>query len=160
MGWLAKLLGLETIGSSPASRSPKRRVGPAPSTTGPLRTVSPGRFNREVAGESFRQDVLARLCGDQAAGPEGLFFDAELVPDPTNAHDPNAVRVEISGELVGHLPRADAAKYVAALAKAGLAGRRVRVQAKVLGGARLNQHARQNYGVFLDFNWPLRLEGR
>lgn len=36
---------------------------------------------------------------------------AELVPEPTNLHDPNAVQVHIDGMQVGWLPREDAAAW-------------------------------------------------
>lgn len=33
------------------------------------------------------------------------------MPEPSNPHDANAVRVEIDGRLVGYLPRAAAVAY-------------------------------------------------
>ena len=36
----------------------------------------------------------------------------ELVPEPTNPHDPNAIAVLLHGQMAGYLPRADAANVV------------------------------------------------
>jgi collagen type III alpha len=36
---------------------------------------------------------------------------AELVPEPTNKFDPNAIMVRIDGACVGYLSRGDAAKF-------------------------------------------------
>lgn len=41
-------------------------------------------------------------------GEHGYECSAILVLDPENPHDKFAVRVEIDGELVGHLPRGTA----------------------------------------------------
>ena len=64
-----------------------------------------------VAGESHYQDALHAICGDP--GDEGVRREAEadLVPEPSNPHDPNAVRVEIGERLVGYLPRDEAVAY-------------------------------------------------
>ena len=73
----------------------------------------------EVVGESFYRAALGRIAA--AAGPSRVV-SASLVPDPSNPYDRNAVRVEIEGELVGHLPRdlaALVARSIAELARQG-----------------------------------------
>lgn len=61
-----------------------------------------------VVGESFYQPALLAVTG--AAAGEEVRHDciAELVPEPENPHDPNAVKVMIEGQQVGHLSRSDA----------------------------------------------------
>jgi len=61
-----------------------------------------------VVGESFYQPALKRVSQCPAKGEHGYECSAELVLDPDNPHDKFAVRVEVDGELVGHLPRGTA----------------------------------------------------
>lgn len=70
----------------------------------------------EVAGESFRQKEIRGLFGRQNLryGHE-LSLDAQLVPEPANRFDRNAVQVRMQGQLVGYLPRELAAGYAARL---------------------------------------------
>lgn len=53
----------------------------------------------EVAGHRHNAGGRANLRVDQAL---------TLVPDPTNEHDPNAVRIEADGILIGHVNRLQA----------------------------------------------------
>lgn len=71
----------------------------------------------EVAGESFYRAALERVV---ASGGQSRPLSATLLPEPDNPYDRNAVRVEIEGEMVGHLPREFAA--LAARAITDLAG--------------------------------------
>ena len=85
-------------------------------------------FDDEIVravGVSHYQDALRRSAG--AEGPVSIRRDVEaaLVPEPENPHDPNAVRVEVDGELVGYLARDDALRY-------GPAVRRLREHGRLL----------------------------
>jgi hypothetical protein len=76
-----------------------------------------------VVGESFYQPALkavSRFPGGD--GPHGYECSAELVLEPDNPEDKYAVRVEVDGRLVGHLPRGTAkrlGKRLRALAAEG-----------------------------------------
>jgi hypothetical protein len=76
--------------------------------------ISVERFEGEelvnVVGESHYQPAIRAACG--AGINEDVKFEcfAELVPEPTNPYDPNAVQVLIEERLVGYLSRADAAE--------------------------------------------------
>lgn len=78
----------------------------------------------EVAGESHYKDNIASLgvirreyywptdrLYEKFVDGDVIFkyhFDAlsaELVPEPDNPHDPNAIRVDVGGETVGYIPR-------------------------------------------------------
>lgn len=61
-----------------------------------------------VVGESHYQPAIRAACG--AGINEEVKFEcfAELVPEPTNPYDPNAMKVLIEERLVGYLSRADA----------------------------------------------------
>ena len=60
-----------------------------------------------IAGVKFRPDAEAVL----AAAPDDAEF--QLDPEPTNPHDPNAVRVMLGDVHVGFVPRALSAEISA-----------------------------------------------
>lgn len=71
-----------------------------------------GQTSVSVAGESFYQEALVRVCGRQGSEEVRIEdLELELVCDPDNPHDHLAVRVEIGGEMVGHLSRGNARMY-------------------------------------------------
>lgn len=91
----------------------------------------PGDGRQRVAGEHFYQAALQQICqgkkiprADNASCREdSLPVTARLVAEHDNPHDPAAVRVDVKGTTVGHLPREDAALIhvpLAALQGAGM----------------------------------------
>jgi hypothetical protein len=68
----------------------------------------------EVVGESNHQDALEALAGGKHRESQTITTNAELWREPDNEFDINAIQVLIGGRLVGHLPRAEAARYAAA----------------------------------------------
>ena len=62
----------------------------------------------EIKGESFYQDALIALFGPYTAKGSRSECTAALVREPTNRHDKNALRCEISGHLVGYVNKDDA----------------------------------------------------
>jgi hypothetical protein len=61
-----------------------------------------------VAGTQAYQDAVLRVVGPPTEGPGSRASwrgEAELVPEPGNHHDANAVRVVVEGVTVGYLPR-------------------------------------------------------
>lgn len=88
----------------------------------------------EVAGVPYHEDGLRDLLepsddytmsaadlkeeyvdGDRIYRDELSDCQASLVPEPTNPHDPNAIRVEIGGNLVGYIKKKETAtvrKYI------------------------------------------------
>lgn len=106
--------------------------------------LAPGRgWTVDVVGESQFQPALKRLKGNHEHDRKVV---AHLVPDPGNAHDPNAVCVEIGGHLVGYLPRERAAEY-----RLNAPGR---CSAKIVGGFELDDGAMAHFGVKLNLSWP------
>jgi hypothetical protein len=89
----------------------------------------------DVVGESYHQEELQRLCG--RPGGQGLprrVFTAQLVREPDNPHDPDAVRVDIGGLPVGHLPRQDAPRFHAVIKRLSRQGQAVTARAVARGG--------------------------
>lgn len=89
-----------------------------------------------VVGESNYQPAIRKACGWEPGTDTNFECFAELVPEPTNRYDPNAVRVDIDGACVGYLSRADAidlrptisealAEHGSGLVRAVIAGRAV-----------------------------------
>jgi HIRAN domain len=67
-----------------------------------------GDIRVDVVGESHYQPAIRAAC-DWKPGTDTLFHcTAELVPEPTNPYDRNAIKVTINGACVGHLSRQDA----------------------------------------------------
>lgn len=92
---------------------------------------------QEVVGESHYAEDIRSLFGDRltAAGME-LYLPAQLIPEPDNRYDPNAVSVRINGRRVGYLPREDAARYAGVLSALLERGLLPQVEARVWGGVR------------------------
>jgi HIRAN domain-containing protein len=71
-----------------------------------------------VVGESSYQPAIRKACGWSPGTDTHFDCFAELVPEPTNPYDPNAVRVDIDGACVGYLSRADAVELGPAIGEA------------------------------------------
>ncbi|MDP1873604.1 HIRAN domain-containing protein [Phenylobacterium sp.] len=108
-----------------------------------------GSFPMEVVGESRYIDNFLKISGGYSRDGYDVECEAELVPEPDNAYDANAIQVRIEGLKVGYLPSEVAAGYVERLEAAGFAGQPMRCQARVRGGWRTNQHDRGDFGVKL-----------
>lgn len=66
----------------------------------------------EVLGEQYHKRAILAALGLQSVEDDvEEDVTARLVPEPSNPHDRNAVRVEVGGHLVGYIPRAQAARY-------------------------------------------------
>lgn len=88
-----------------------RPTVPAAATWAQRPTIAPGG-EQQVVGESNYQAALEHAAGGRT--PDGCatsLVTAELVREPRNRYDRNAVRVDIAGQAVGYLPRVDAPRY-------------------------------------------------
>jgi hypothetical protein len=90
----------------------------------------PGDGRQPVVGEHFYQAALQQIClgqsvpttDDPGCWEDSLSVTARLVAEHDNPHDRTAVRVEVHGASVGHLPRDDAAllhRHLITLQRAG-----------------------------------------
>lgn len=94
----------------------------------PAATYLPGapRFNIsargearfDVVGENFRELQISTVIGGRPARDQEVVWEgvAELVPEPDNPHDSNAVSVRVGGLIVGYLDREAARDYFTPLA--------------------------------------------
>lgn len=74
--------------------------------------------NVEVKGTEHRQDaILSLLSRRELHSGADLDTTAQLIPEPTNPFDANAIGCWVQGRLIGYLPRDEAARYAAPLAQ-------------------------------------------
>lgn len=115
-----------------------------------IQIAGPGTFAVDVVGVSRRQDALVDIVERHGRHGRTVTIEALLVLEPGNPHDPNAVRVEIDGALVGYLSRDKAVRYRADLAAAGAPQANVRCKARIVGGFETASGERASFGVRLD----------
>ena len=71
-----------------------------------------GWYGVDVAGESFHTKDIERLFrGKVPDGGATLDVVAQLIPEPTNRHDRNAIKVVVGSSHVGYLPKEIAGDY-------------------------------------------------
>lgn len=95
MGTLRRLLNLP--------EKPPRARPPAPTSNFEPRL--------SIVGESHYQPALLAITGSSAGQEVAHDCIAELLPEPTNPHDPNAVMVRVEGKCVGYLSRQNAVEF-------------------------------------------------
>ena len=64
-----------------------------------------------AVGESHYQDALLAVVGGRTRHSVEHTCLAELCPEPTNPYDDEAIAVQIGGQCVGYLSRADARTF-------------------------------------------------
>jgi|SRR5262245_8387228 len=110
-----------------------------------------GNETLEVVGESHYQDALWRIVGGVRTERVRSDVIAVLMPEPDNPYDVNAIKVLISGYLVGRLSRADAAAYLPGLVlqMRSNPGKVVALNGVIVGGGQ-RPDGLGLLGVFLD----------
>jgi HIRAN domain-containing protein len=90
----------------------------------------------DIVGESHYADAIRDLFGGEfrSEGCE-LTAAAQLVPEPWNRHDRNAVGVWVAGRQVGYLPREQAGRYAPVLSELVAQGWVPQVSARVWAAA-------------------------
>lgn len=64
-----------------------------------------------IVGESHYQPALLSITNSSPGEEVAFECIAELVPEPTNPHDPHAVMVRVERKCVGYLSRQNARKF-------------------------------------------------
>jgi len=105
-----------------------------------------GAFQDEVVGESHYQPALKRI----AAGEKRKRVMARLVCEPENQYDKDAVRVDVDGKTVGHLPRERAKLHHQRLKRLNQPTAIVECEAVIVTGSQGIS------GVFLDLPFTVR----
>jgi|SRR6056297_382726 len=146
MGLFSWLFGNGESKTSPAITSHSPKTYRTKSTTARVEWRE-GSFPMDVVGESNYQSVLQQVCGGHSRYGHEFQVDGELVREPENPYDVNAIAVTIHGSNVGYLPRDQAARVSAQMAEEGID--RAICRAKIVGGWRTNQHDEGSFGVRL-----------
>ncbi len=109
IGRLRRLVARDA-GTSPLAIRRSETI-PGAASRDPGEVTMPGTTDVDVVGESRHQDALLELTGGRRhyAGVR-MATVANLVPEPENAADPDAVAVVVAGRRVGYLPRAEASR--------------------------------------------------
>jgi hypothetical protein len=119
-------------------------------TTSEIHLPGDGGFPLMIVGESHYQDALEAICGGRSGEGADELVTAQVVLEDSNPYDRNAVRVEISHQLVGYLSRPDAVAYRVYLQARG-AGVIIGIcEARIRGGWERGED-RGSFGVWLDF---------
>ena len=97
-----------------------------------------------IVGESYHQDALAAISGPKGAGGKQMAVGTTLRCEPRNQYDPNAIRVEVMGQQVGHVAREQAALVCPAMM--GHFGGVMEAPGMIVGGWR-DQGSEGHYGI-------------
>lgn len=108
------------------------------------RIVGEGKYLFEIAGESFHQNALNKICGGKNDDGHRHSCVAYLTPEPENPYDPRAIAVVIDNLKVGYVPR-DATDQTLQAMKGNIAS----VDALIVGGWKRDDDE-GSYGVKLD----------
>lgn len=78
-----------------------------------------------------KQELIDACCTNENIYKQTVNTDQlELVPEPTNTHDPNAIMVQLGGKLVGYIPAKDCEHVLKVIRD----GRIISLTCKVEGG--------------------------
>ncbi len=111
--------------------------------------VGESGWSVEVTGESHYQHALERLAGGRNEQGAHLEVVALLAREPSNRWDKNAIRVEVQGETVGYIGRAECEGVQPLLRKLDAQGRPAWVRATINGGW-VNTNSSGSFGIVLD----------
>lgn len=132
-------------------------VPPVRSTWLQLPTLLPGG-DVEVVGESHYQAALEAVSGGRTQhGAQRPYCTAQLVREPKNPHDPNAVRVDIDGRPVGYIARSKAPHLHPIIEALRSQGKQTTCRAMITGGWHRSITDVGSFGVVLDIATPLQL---
>src|SRR6266540_2988065 len=125
-------------GAEMAGGQPDQRLGqtPAPAAASWLQlpALNPGPAI-DAAGESHYQEALEAVGGGRTCfGVRHPLITAELVREPANTYDPNAVRIDAAGRPLAHVPKEDAGRFHAVIDKLAGQGRRATCRVRLTGG--------------------------
>jgi hypothetical protein len=109
-----------------------------------------GEWSPDVHGESHYQPALAACVGplDDRQGAQFRCV-AQLIREPANPFDRNAVVVAVSGVKVGYVAQDDAPHLQPLLRRLEMEGKPALVRATIRGGY-LREGFRTSLGIFLD----------
>lgn len=93
-----------------------------------------------VVGEGYRQDDLRSVAGMENGVRTVEYVTAQLVPEPTNPHDRDAIRVLVGGAHVGYIPAYSTSQFHDVIAELAGHGRPATCRAQLTGGRPPKDH--------------------
>lgn len=134
-------------------QKPIAEAGVSPALSAPAgqgECVLPAGQSQAVVGESHYQPALRAATGGRKAGSwdDHIVVKAQLIPEPKNKYDRNAVAVRVGGRTVGYLPAEVAVDYqpvLLGLLRRGLIGT---CEGAIVGGGS------KSYGIWLKVAEP------
>lgn len=127
--------------------SPGRGAAVAEGDAGTLHLEGDGDFAFDVVGEGNYQAALSQICGGKCEDGHELEVTAQLVPEPANPYDKNAVAVVIQGHKVAYFARDDAGQFQARMRRHGT-GRAFSCDAMIVGGWKRDRRGEIDEGSF------------
>ena len=109
-----------------------------------------GAYPFEVMGESRYQGALERICRNKIDGGYEDIVTAVLVHEDGNPYDGQAIRVDIDGNTVGYLGRAEARIFRKGMMEIGRPKFNAACPAMIRGGWKKGKKDRGRFGVRLD----------
>lgn len=107
----------------------------------------------DVVGEGYRQPILEHLAGGKTHdGVSRRHCSAQLVLEPQNEHDPNAVAVLIGGHHVGYIAREETLYVRETVRFLDGEGVNAVCRARFTGGWQRGAHDSGSIGVKLDID--------
>lgn len=106
-------------------------------------------YSAQVVGESHYQPALEAIAGPKTPARKAFACQAQLIREPSNPYDANAVRVDIDGRTVGYLSRTLAEDVADCVEDRGERGAAIMCPAMIVGGWR-DGADEGAYGVRLD----------
>lgn len=109
-GFLSKLFGgdkekPEQV-APPVQRAASSPAQEAAPSTGQGVAIGHDWDDMEVSGEAYYREGIAKIFRGLGRNEGGVTMQvAQLIPEPDNKYDPNAVRVVVLGQEVGHVPQ-------------------------------------------------------
>lgn len=122
---------------------------PRASVNRPLHWQPTGQFPLYGVGTSNYEPAIAALAQNPKGDNALVFCTASLVPENTNAYDPNAVMVFIVGQKVGYLPREYAKVFRAYFEEFGLPIQVTTCDAVISNGLKIDGR-QYSYSIELD----------
>jgi len=108
----------------------------------------------DIVGESHYQAALERISGGKTTDSAEIDIEAFLVAEPENPYDKDAVKVEINGYKVGHIPKTHTQSFHNITRSLGLT--KAKCKGTIVGGWKRDSGDEGSFGVKLDLKWPPR----
>ena len=110
-----------------------------------------GLFQLKIIGSHYYHENIAKIAKNPNGENALVFCSAILIPEDTNPHDKNAIKIQIEGTHVGYLSREDATRFRSYFKKFGLDIQTTTCDAVISAGITL-QEKTYDYVIELDIS--------